>query len=114
MNLKKEIIQTVEHHQGTEQGLHRAVKDVLNDYRRSKIPKLSYNLKPFYNDVAPNRTALSECISIKGMSERSIYDRLVRYEKNGFNNKREHKGLTKEICRVLKVQRDDVLVPWNG
>jgi len=113
MDLKKEMQAVLNEYQGTEPLLFRALKDKLNDYKRSKIKKLTYALKENYNDIAPNRTALSECIAIKGMSERSIYERLVRYEKYGFNNKRESKELTKEICRVLRVERDELLKEYN-
>ena len=48
------------------------------------------------------------------MSERAIYERLVRYEKHGFDAKKENKPLTSEICRVLKCERDKLLQEWNG
>ena len=114
MNLKKETKNILNTHKGTEQSLFRALKDLLNDFKRSNIKRLKYDLINHYTDFTPNRTALSESIMLKGMSERSIYERLVRYEKDGFNAKRETKALTDEICRVLKCERDQLLKEWNG
>ena len=109
MNLKKEMQTVLDTYQGSDLLLFRALKDTLNDYRRSKIKTLTYALKGNYNELAPNRTELSKCIMVKGLSERAIYDRLVRYEKYGFKAKRENKKLTSEICRVLGMERDDLL-----
>lgn len=114
MNLKKKTNELISTHKGTEQSLFRALKDLLNDYKRSKIPRIKYDLTNHYTEFTPNRTALSESIMIKGMSERSIYERLVRYEKDGFNASRETKALTDEVCRVLKCERDELLQAWNG
>lgn len=114
MNLKKKTNELIITHKGTEQSLFRALKDLLNDYKRSKIPRIKYDLINNYTDFTPNRTELSQSILMKGMSERSIYERLVRYEKDGFNAARENKALTKEVCRVLKCERDKLLQKWNG
>ena len=114
MNLKKETQTLLDTHRGTEAGLFRALKDLVNDFKRSKIPRIKYDLINNYTEFTPNRTALSESISMKEMSERSIYERLVRYEKDGFQVKRESKALTDEICRVLKCERDKLLQEWNG
>lgn len=114
MNLKKETNTLLDTHKGTEQSLFRALKDLINDFKRSNIPRIKYDLTNNYTEFTPNRTALSESIMIKGMSERSIYERLVRYEKDGFNAKRETKALTDEICRVLRCERDKLLKEWEG
>lgn len=114
MNLKKEATELLASHKGTEQSLFRAIKDLANDYKRSKIPRIKYDLTNNYTEFTPNRTALSESMMVEGMSERAIYERLVRYEKDGFQASRENKSLTKEVCRVLKCERDKLLQEWNG
>ena len=114
MNLRKNILEITENHQGTDNSLFRAVKDLLNDYKRSSLKRLTYDLKPYYNDVAGNRTSLSQCVMVKGLSERAIHERLLRAEKDGFVPSNENKKLTKEICRVLKIDRDVILKEFES
>ncbi len=109
MNLKKEMQTVLDTYHGSDALLFRALKDKLNDYRRSSVKRLTYSLKGNYTRLVRNRTELSECVMVKELSERAIHDRLTRYEKDGFAAKRENKQLTKEICRVLNIERDDLL-----
>ena len=88
--------------------IHDKVNNVLKEYRRAKN-RYYIELNSFYGKLIENRHQLSESISIKGLNERAIYQRIYILEKTGYKADDEPTELLNKICLALKTRKDQII-----
>lgn len=86
------------------------LSNVLNEYRRKKRGRKTYNL--VFTDTIQNKHQLSLEIKIDGMSIGAVKNRINNDINFGFQEKKENKELTKQICKYLETTRYQLIVDY--
>ena len=90
------------------QDVHDYVNNVLKEYRRAK-DRYYIELNDYYGKLIENRHQLAESISMKGLNERAIYQRIYVLENTGYKADDEPTELLDKICLALKTRKDQII-----
>lgn len=118
MSLRKELKEAIK---CKDCELYDSVKEVLRQHKIKNQKTLCYdfdlaikngNQKRLERGLSGFRSKkmLSHLIEIKGLTQRAIYERMRRFEVEGFSPEKEDKILTKEICSLLFIKRSSLVV----
>lgn len=101
--------------------LYSSVKEVLRQHKTLKQKKYRYDFDNALLNGNANRLEkglntfrskmmISYNLTVKGLTQKAIYEKMRLYDVNGFNPKKEDKKLTKAICKLLFIDRSVLVV----